>query len=144
MLDDLCNINECKAVNLSTLPPLDLEYSLNECSVSKWYHYPALIYIADMETHELLWVNKKMKDEYHEDAVGKKCYYVLQNLKEPCAFCTNFIIQQMQPKPYQWIWKNEITGKSYLVTDKVVLWNDKKVRLEKAIDITEYKEDIHG
>src|SRR5574344_820323 len=50
-----------------------------------------IIYIADMDTHELLFVNSAGRKrigcgtEYR----GKKCFEVLQGLNAVCPFCKN-------------------------------------------------------
>ena len=48
------------------------------------------IYVADMETYELLHVNSYIRKHFGNNLVGKKCYKMLHNQQDrPCAFCTN-------------------------------------------------------
>ena len=48
------------------------------------------IYVADMETYELLHVNSYIRKHFGNDLVGKKCYIVLHDRQDsPCASCTN-------------------------------------------------------
>lgn len=46
-----------------------------------------------MDTHELVYMNKKLREAYecstHEDYQGKICYQTLQNNLAPCAICNN-------------------------------------------------------
>ena len=50
----------------------------------------ALVYVSDMKTHELLFLNKYGRDLFPDFAPGKKCHEVLQEGEEgPCSFCTN-------------------------------------------------------
>lgn len=42
------------------------------------------IYVADPETHEILFINQALKKSLGSEAVGKKCYRVLQGRKSPC------------------------------------------------------------
>jgi len=49
----------------------------------------AVVYVADMESHEILMVNKRAR-EIIGDRIGEKCWQVLQKDQAgPCAFCTN-------------------------------------------------------
>ena len=49
----------------------------------------ALIYVADFETYEVLFVNKYGRDIWG-DLVGKTCWKTIQSGQtEPCEFCTN-------------------------------------------------------
>ena len=51
------------------------------------------VYVSDIETYELIYMNKKARDTYgvnsNEDIVGRKCHEVLQNCLNPCAMCNN-------------------------------------------------------
>lgn len=47
------------------------------------------VYISDMKTRDLLYVNKYMRDLFG-DVVGKKSWAVLQSGQSgSCSFCTN-------------------------------------------------------
>lgn len=51
-----------------------------------------VVYISDMDTHELVYINKKGLEEYglkKETALGRPCYEVLQKSQRPCTMCTN-------------------------------------------------------
>jgi PAS domain S-box-containing protein len=104
----------------------------------------ASVYAADMQTHELLFVNKKMKDELGAET-GRKCYAAIQQGQTgPCAFCTNHLLldKNGRPKaPYVWEFQNTITKRWYQLRDQAVHWADGRlVRLEIANDITELKQ----
>ena len=51
------------------------------------------IYVADIETHELVYMNKKTLDAYGftsvEEIKGKPCYEILQKSSIPCGMCNN-------------------------------------------------------
>lgn len=54
--------------------------------------YVGNIYIADVETYELLFLNKTSCATLHmtkEEGLGRKCYEVIQGLNSPCPFCNN-------------------------------------------------------
>jgi signal transduction histidine kinase/FixJ family two-component response regulator len=103
-----------------------------------------LIYVADMETHQLLYLNKYGCSLFGSAWEGKPCYTVLQpGQSEPCAGCTNDqLVQEGAPQPpvlseYQ----NPITGRWYQCVDRAIHWTDGRVvRMEIAVDITERKE----
>ena len=49
-----------------------------------------VVYVADIETHELLYLNDSGKRLSDVDAIeGKTCHAVLQRRDAPCDFCTN-------------------------------------------------------
>lgn len=104
----------------------------------------AVVYIADMETHEILYINKYTSDLFG-DIVGKKCWSALQsNQTGQCTFCSNDKLLTPDGKPaglYHWEFQNTITKRWYDIRDKAIRWSDYRlVRLEIATDITERKE----
>ena len=99
----------------------------------------ALIYVADMETHEILFINNYGSEDFG-DATGRKCWSVLQEGKTgPCDFCTNSRLVDAEGNPtgiYSWNYFNEKTGKWYHCCDRAILWLDgRTVRLESAFEI---------
>ena len=111
----------------------------------------AVIYVADMQTYELLFMNK-MARETSGGSLGGKCWETLQaNQTGPCAFCTNdrLLDNNGNPKaPYVWEFQNTRSGEWYECRDHAVLWPDGRiVRMEIATNITERKlteETIHA
>lgn len=103
----------------------------------------ALVYVADMESNELIFMNKFGAMLSGNDWKGRKCHEVLQGLSDSCSFCTNEKLVQdgkTQP-PCVWEYQNHVTGRWYQCIDKAVSWPDGRlVRLEIAIDISERKE----
>jgi len=104
----------------------------------------AHIYVADMNTHEILLVNKHMRESYGEDLVGKTCYEVFRNTPGPCSDCTNerLIDSRGNPAgPCIWEGKNRASGRWYLNCDRAIKWVDGRlVRLQIATDITRVKD----
>ena len=100
-----------------------------------------IIYVADPEKYELLYVNGAFRKIWGEDVIGKKCYKALQNRDDPCPFCTNDkIFGEHLGKTYIWEFQNEITQQWFRCADKAITWSDgRSVRLEIATDITESK-----
>ncbi|UCE91820.1 MAG: RsbRD N-terminal domain-containing protein [Methanobacteriota archaeon] len=103
------------------------------------------VYVADMETYELLAVNRKLEELFGPNLVGRKCYEVLQRGQtSPCPFCTNDRLMKENgtpAPPYSWKFENTRTGRTYSCVDRAIEWPDGRyVRLEIAYDITDLEE----
>ncbi|MBW6521255.1 MAG: PAS domain S-box protein [Desulfoarculaceae bacterium] len=104
----------------------------------------ALVYVADMETYELLFINNYGRKVWG-DIVGKICWQSLQSGQSgPCSFCTNQQLLDENGRPtgtLVWEFQNTITSGWYECRDQAIPWsNDRFVRMEIAIDITPRKE----
>jgi PAS domain S-box-containing protein len=103
----------------------------------------ALMYVADMETYELLFVNQTVRDTFG-DVEGAICWQVLQKDQTgPCDFCTNeHLLKDGRPTGVStWEFQNPVTGRWYFMQDRAIRWTDGRwVRLEVATDITERKQ----
>ncbi|MEF9438100.1 MAG: HD domain-containing protein, partial [Candidatus Mariimomonas ferrooxydans] len=102
------------------------------------------VYVADMKTYKLLFLNNYLKDIFG-DAVGKICWQTLQSGKSgPCEFCTNETLLTKEGKPTGVIaleLKNSVNNRWYDIRDRAIDWVDGRVaRLEIATDITERKQ----
>ena len=104
----------------------------------------ALIYIADMQTHELLFVNKYGLRVWGNDIVGQPCWKALQSLDGPCLFCTNDRLLTSDGRPtgiYRWEFQNLVNRRWYDISDLAIHWTDgRMVRLQIAVDITDRKQ----
>ncbi|WP_168926766.1 EAL domain-containing protein [Nitrincola schmidtii] len=103
----------------------------------------AVVYVADIENHEVLFVNKKGR-ELVGDITGKTCWRAIQGKVDgPCSFCTNpQLINQAGEanSPVVWEHFNEKTNRWFQLHDQAIPWDDGRlVRLEIAIDITDKK-----
>ncbi|MBN1232398.1 MAG: PAS domain-containing protein [Candidatus Coatesbacteria bacterium] len=99
------------------------------------------IYVADFDTYEILYANPVIQRLFNDQLIGKKCHKVLQNIDEPCSFCTNDLLRKNKNEPYIWEWQNLKLKKDYLCIDRAIKWaNNKDVRFELAIDITRNKQ----
>lgn len=102
-----------------------------------------LVYVADMDTHELLFLNRYGQRLFKVEE-GARCWQVLQaNQTGPCAFCTNSLLLDAEGKPrpvHVWDFQNTRTGRWYQCRDQALRWTDGRlVRLETATDITSLK-----
>ncbi|ABB30593.1 multi-sensor signal transduction histidine kinase [Geobacter metallireducens RCH3] len=104
----------------------------------------ALVYVVDMDSYRLLYLNKYGAQLFGENWEGRPCHEVIQGGKTlPCDFCTNdkLLLDGKALPPYIWEYKNMTTGRWYQCIDKAIRWTDDRlVRMEIAIDITERKE----
>jgi diguanylate cyclase (GGDEF)-like protein len=103
----------------------------------------ALVYVADMDTYELIFINKYGRDIWG-DIQGQICWQTLQEGQDgPCEFCTNDRLIDKDGKPtgvYVWEFQNTVNKRWYQCRDEAVLWVDGRlVRMETAADITERK-----
>lgn len=97
-----------------------------------------IIYVSDPITNRLLYMNKFGEDLVEGSAEGQLCYKALQGLNEPCEFCTNSVILELDGQPYRWRYYNPKFHRNYQITDRIITWPDgRKVRFELAFDITE-------
>lgn len=104
----------------------------------------ALVYVADLKTYEILYLNRFGAALFGADWQGKSCYEMFQaDRKAPCPFCTNEqLVADGKPlPPYIWEYQNTVAGKWYQCIDRAIPWTDKRlVRLEIAFDISDRKE----
>lgn len=103
----------------------------------------ALVYVSDMQTHELLYMNAYGRALWGEP-VGRKCWQTIQSEQTgPCSFCTNprLLDAKGEPTgPYVWEFQNTVNGQWYQCRDQAIRWSDGRlVRLEIATEITQRK-----
>lgn len=105
---------------------------------------PADIYIADMESYEILYMNKQMVESFGKDLTGEICWKAFRHDSKPCEHCTNQSLLDENGQPaglITWEDKNNVNGKTYLNQDRAIHWtNDKIARIQFAVDITERKQ----
>ena len=115
---------------------LQLEAILNNLDAS--------IYIADMDSHEMLFMNNHMKELFGKDLTGEICWKFLhENQSGPCYFCTNdrlIDVDGNPSKPYVWETYNQKLRNWYELHDQAIPWTDGRlVRMEISFDITDQK-----
>ncbi len=125
----------------------DIEVSLAEesylAALTVLDSLDALVYVADMETHKLLFVNEYGRSIWG-DIQGKTCWKALQTGQNgPCPFCTNDRLVDKFGAPtrvYVWEFQNTVNKRWYECRDLAIRWIDGRlVRLEIATDITDKK-----
>jgi two-component system response regulator HydG len=103
----------------------------------------AAIFVADIETCEILFVNQYLCN-FYSDVVGKPCWQLLNaGQKGPCDFCVNdkppesdYDKNGVHVREYQ----DSKTGKWFQIRNRAIRWVDgRSVSLEIAEDITDQK-----
>jgi signal transduction histidine kinase/sensor domain CHASE-containing protein/CheY-like chemotaxis protein len=103
----------------------------------------ANIYVADLKTHKVLFMNRRMKEVFGADLEGMICYEGFCHKTHPCAHCTNSRLVGEDGHPtgtLVWEGQNAITQKWYMNYDQAIRWIDGNlVRFQVALDITQMK-----
>jgi len=103
----------------------------------------AVIHVTDLETREILFCNRYMRDQYGENLIGKKCWQALRDFERPCSDCRVDELLDADGRPGGTIAyesQNPTTGRWFINYDRAIKWSDGRyVMLEMATDITEVK-----
>lgn len=104
--------------------------------------YIGNIYISDLETYELLFLNKTAAATLHTtkaEVTGKKCYEVIQGRTSPCPFCNNALLTE--DDVYAWEFDNPNLKKTFIIRNRVINWQGRRSRIELSHDMmsAEYK-----
>jgi len=104
----------------------------------------AVVYVADLETYQLLFLNQRGRD-LCPDGIGSPCWSVLQQgLTGPCPFCTNDKLLNADGSPagvYIWEFQNTSDKEWYECRDQAIRWTDGRlVRMEIATNISARKQ----
>ncbi len=74
-----------------------------------------------------------------DDIEGNICYRVLQGRDSPCPFCTNRFLKSGEN--YTWEITSPITGRHYLLKDRLIEWEGRRARVELAFDTTDAEQE---
>lgn len=96
-----------------------------------------IIYIADMASCELLYLNRSGRERFGTPAPGVKCYEFLQGEEKPCKLCTNRVLSHLQEKRFTWVRQHSAVG-NMLLHDRVIDYEGRPCSREEAIDINRY------
>ena len=105
----------------------------------------ALVYVVDMATYEVLYVNDYGRRHWGE-VKGRICWQALeQGQSGPCAVCTNpyLLDEQGSPKSGSYVWEyfSPQQGRWYECHDRAMFWaGGRLARLEIALDISQRKQ----
>lgn len=115
---------------------------IDECLKLIMKNMESMIYLSDIDTHELIYVNNVARKLYHisedEPYRGKKCYEVLQGMSSPCTFCTNDRL--CNDRYLEWTHYNKVLKDEFAIMDKkIITENGRNLRLEVAYAISKDK-----
>jgi len=104
----------------------------------------ATIYVADMHTHEILFMNRNMIESFGRDMTGEICWKAFRGEAGPCLDCTSDQLVDEKGRPtgvYIWDGRNAITDRWYINYDRAIEWIDgRMVRIQVATDISDLKQ----
>lgn len=94
-----------------------------------------LIYVVDIDTYELLFVNRSGKEMFGlDDLSGVMCYQAIHGKDQPCGFCPNKML--VQDQFYTWECTNQQLQRHFLLKDKLMEWEGHHAKIEIAFDTT--------
>lgn len=104
----------------------------------------ATIYVADIDTYEILFMNRSMKKIFGANNEGEVCYKIFSGGDAPCPDCKNSSLISIEGQPTgRIVWErcNPLNKRWYLNYDRAIKWiDDRFVHLQIAFDITKTKE----
>ncbi len=104
----------------------------------------ATVFVEDMHSREVLFMNKHMIDAFGSDFTGRHCFEAFRGKSNPCDNCINDRLLDANGHSTGvcvWESKNDRSGKWYLNHDRAIRWLDgRMVRLQIASDVTMLKE----
>jgi len=105
---------------------------------------PFSVYVADVTTHELIFINKKLRERISSSA-NQKCYKAIYQLHSPCINCpiNKLIDRDGLPTGETLISElfNDVDDHWYQLQDKCICWPDGKVaKYSIGVDITKQKQ----
>lgn len=97
-----------------------------------------LVYVADMDTYELLYMNQKALRTYGfdspEEIKGRKCHEVLHTCGTPCTICNNHELEEGVFR--EWEYYNPILDKYLMLKDTMLVEDGRRYRMEIAVDVS--------
>jgi PAS domain S-box-containing protein/putative nucleotidyltransferase with HDIG domain len=101
----------------------------------------AHVYVADLNSCEILYMNKRMIEDFGGDFTGKVCHKVFVGNDERCDHCTKDQLVDDQGHPggvIVWEGYNEKAQGWYKNYDRAIYWTDQRVvKLQIAIDVSD-------
>ncbi len=99
-----------------------------------------VISVVDVETYEILFSNKFMKERHGKELIGGLCFKELHGVDRPCSHCVMAMARRLEGEPYRWEYHNPTNNRDYLATERIIKWTDgRDAKFHLGIDITERK-----
>ncbi len=101
------------------------------------------IYVTDLETHEILFMNKHLKDSFGDILEGESCHRLFMNREEACPECTTNRLLDGEGRPaglVVWEGLHPLTNRFYIHYARAIKWvGGRYARLQLSTDATERK-----
>lgn len=99
----------------------------------------ANVYITDVDTHEIIFMNDRMKKKYNiPNPEGKICWKVLQQGQEgPCSFCKINRLLSGEEETIRWQQTNSKVHRLFDKYDSLLKVGEKKLHMQQSFDITD-------
>lgn len=101
-----------------------------------------IVYISDLDTYELLYLNRYGCEYFGTPSPGTKCYKHLQGEDAPCKFCTNDRLRSSPDGRCTWHRKHPQIG-NFTLHDCLIDYQGKIRRMELAFDVNHYIKELH-
>jgi PAS domain S-box-containing protein len=102
------------------------------------------IYITDIKTNKILFVNKALDQLFGKDLIGGVCWERFRKMETTCEFCTHLKLVDADGNAtgvYVWDFYNSIVNRWFESHDMAIPWTDGHlVHLKIAVDISRRKE----
>lgn len=100
------------------------------------------IYVSDLETNRILFVNESMRKKHAGKSLKDRiCWEALQNKTKRCSFCPVPYLLKNPGKSYRWELFDGVPGRLFQIQDSIIPWmGGKLAHLEYAVDIPGTKE----
>ncbi|MDY5986575.1 MAG: diguanylate cyclase, partial [Lachnoclostridium sp.] len=101
------------------------------------------LYLTDMDTHEIIFMNKMMRETYDlDDNGGNLCYKATQIGKDaPCKSCKiSELKEREEGAVIHWREYSEKVNKIFEKYDSLVRWNGKPAHMQHSYDVTRFVE----
>ena len=102
-----------------------------------------IVYISDLDTYELLYLNRYGCEFFGAPTPGTMCYKHLQGKDTPCEFCTNDLLRNSPDGRYTWNRKHPQIG-NFTLHDCLIDYNGKTCRMELAFDVNHYISELRS
>ncbi|MDM8566611.1 PAS domain S-box protein [Candidatus Halobeggiatoa sp. HSG11] len=108
------------------------------------------VYVSDMQTYKILFVNKyTQKNLGKSDVIGKICWQTIHTgQQEPCNFCTNNKLidkNEQATEAYNWEFQDRANNRWFHIQDRAIPWDDGRlVKLSVLTDITSRKRALEA
>ncbi len=115
----------------------------NQALVTILDSIPAEVYVSDLATQRILFMNRTMKASFGRDCTGEVCHEAFRHSPTPCSFCTAPELLDRDGNPagtVSWEGFNPVSGRWRLNHDQAIVWIDGSMaKIQIATDITDRK-----